>query len=137
LAICACFAAALVPTIAGRRIARRRRLKIQTKFKGDEMNRDLFSIGVPFLAGGIVFLLLCFGTGIVTASSTSRMNVAMARVDERATMCFDAATAHILTSGGQVGGPASSALAEQFFTTSGDKRTDTLVQEQCRKKLGA
>jgi hypothetical protein len=100
-------------------------------------DRDWFLIGVPFVAGGIVFLLLCFGTGIVTATSTSRTNVAMARVDERAIICFDAATAYLSTPDGQLHPPERAALAAQFLTASGDKRTDTLVGEACRKKLGA
>ena len=101
------------------------------------MKKDLFLIGVPFVAGGVVFLLLAFGTGIVTTTSTSRINIAMARVDERATMCFDAASAYLLTRGAEPNGPTNASLAEQFFTTSGDKRTDTLVREECQKRLGA
>ena len=101
------------------------------------MKKDWFLLGVPFVAGGIVFLLAAYLTGIVTPTSTSRMNVAMARVDERATMCFDAATAFLSA---QVPGTAvlaSATLAEQFLSASGDKRTDTLVREQCQKKLEA
>jgi hypothetical protein len=100
-------------------------------------DRDWFMLGVPFVAGGIVFLLLCFGTGIITATSTSRANLAMARIDERATICFDAATAFLSTPDGQLNPPATQALAEQILTASGDKRTDTLVGEASRKKLGA
>ena len=100
------------------------------------MQKDLFSIGVPFIGGGVVFLLLAFGTGIVTATSTSRMDIAMARVDERATMCFDAATAFLATAEGQAVGTVKREFAEQFFVASGDRRTDTLVQDECRKKLG-
>jgi hypothetical protein len=103
----------------------------------EKQHKDLFLIGVPFLAGGVVFLLVAFATGLVTASSTSRANVAMARVDERATMCFDAATAYLATAQGQADGPITRALAEQFSIASGDARTDTLVQEACRKKLDA
>jgi hypothetical protein len=101
------------------------------------MNKDLFSIGVPFVAGGVVFLLLAFGTGIITATSTSRTNIALARVDERALMCFDAASAYLLAHGADANGATHATLAEQFLATSGDKRTDTLVREACQKKLGA
>jgi hypothetical protein len=105
---------------------------------GVEMNkdhRDLFLIGVPFVAGGIVFLLVAFATGLVTTTSASRTNIAMARIDERATMCFDAATAFLSTEGSGTSTPTNAALAEQFFATSGDKRTDTLVRERCQKML--
>lgn len=98
------------------------------------MKKDVFEVGVPFIAGGVVFLLLAAGTGIITTSGTSRTDVAAARINERATMCFDAATAHLNASGQQAGQTAA-ALAQEFAIASGDKRTDTLVQEECRKKL--
>jgi hypothetical protein len=100
-----------------------------------KMDRDFLSIGVPFVAGGAVFLLIAFATGIVTLGGTSRTDVAAARIDERATICFDAATAHLNASGKQAGQTAA-ALAQEFTITSGDKGTDALVQEECRKKLG-
>ena len=98
-------------------------------------DRDRFLIGVPFIGGGVIFLLLAFGSGIITATNTARANVALARIDERATICFDAATAYLSTPDGQGQAPASADLVAQFVTASGDKRTDTMVGEACRKKL--
>jgi hypothetical protein len=99
-------------------------------------DRDLFSIGVPFVAGGVVALLLGFGSGMFTATSTSLMNVSSARVDERATICFEAVSAYLLTADGQLQEAAARALLpERFLIASGDKRTDTRVKEECRKKL--
>jgi hypothetical protein len=102
----------------------------------EEPRKDLFSIGVPFVAGGVVFLLLAFGTGIITATSTARMSASLARIDERASMCFDAATAFLATAQGQAAGPITREFAEKFSIASGNRTTDTMVQDQCRKKLG-
>jgi hypothetical protein len=105
---------------------------------GVEMNkdhRDLFLLGVPFVAGGIVCLLAAFATGLITTTSAARTDIAMARIDERATICFEAATAFLSTESSGTSVPTNAALAEQFFATSGDKRTDTLIRERCQKML--
>jgi hypothetical protein len=104
--------------------------------KDKDNKRDLFSIGVPFVAGGVVALLIGFSTGMFTATSTSLANVVSARVDERATICFEAVSAYLLTPDGQIQEAAARALLPaQFLIASGDKRTDTRVKEECRKKL--
>ena len=58
------------------------------------MKKDLFTLGVPFVAGGIVFLLAGFTTGLMTTSSDARLGAQNARVDARASICQKAATAH-------------------------------------------
>jgi hypothetical protein len=103
------------------------------------MKKSLFDLGVPFLAGGVLFLLTAYGTGLVTASNTARENVAAARIDERAVMCQEAAVAYLAHKAEQTPVAAATdlpkALAEQFFVATGDARRDRMVLEECTRKL--
>jgi hypothetical protein len=105
------------------------------------MKKNLFDLGVPFAAGGVVFLLATFASGSITATSTAQMNVAKARIDERATICQDAAKTVLAEStqamdfSGVQGKKRRDALAMDFVIPSGDARTDRLVLEECSKRL--
>ena len=107
------------------------------------MNRDLFEVIVPFAAGGIVLLLLGFASGLITTTSSARSDVAMARIDERATICHEAAMASLAEATepvdftGMEGRQRRNALASDFVIASGDDRTDRLVLEECSKRLDA
>jgi hypothetical protein len=103
------------------------------------MKKSLFDLGVPFLAGGVVSLLGAYGAGLITATSTARMNIAEARIDERATMCHAAAVAYLAeqTTARVAGFAGSNALAEQFVVATGDASIDRMVREACSKKLSA
>ena len=106
-------------------------------------NRPYFEVGVPFLAGGVVFLLIAYVTGAMTAVNTANANVAAARIDERAIICQEAAVAYLAqkpdqTPGGVAGAEAADlrkALAEQFYVASGDVSRDRTGREECSKKL--
>ena len=56
------------------------------------VKQSLFEVAVPFLAGGIVFLLVGFGTGLIGTTGASNINIAAARVN---------GTRHILCRGGK------------------------------------
>lgn len=109
------------------------------------MRKSLFDLGVPFLGGGVIFLLVAFGTGAITATNTSTANVAMARIDERAAMCQEAALAYLAETGKQVPADRSGteardltkALADKFFLTTGDVTKDKMIKEACSSKLNA
>ncbi len=100
------------------------------------MKTPYFDVGVPFVAGGVVFMLIAYGTGLMTASNTASADVAAARIDERAVMCQEAAAAHLAQ---QAGAPAAAgqakALAEQFYISSGDITKDRAGREECSRKL--
>jgi hypothetical protein len=106
------------------------------------MNRPYFDMGVPFLAGGVVFLLVAYLTGAMTATNTANANVAAARIDERAIMCQEAAVAYLTHKAEQTpAGVAADAadlpkaLAEQFYVASGDISKDRAGREECTRKL--
>lgn len=100
------------------------------------MDRDYFQIGVPFLAGGIVFMLVAYGTGLMTASNTARADVLAARIDERASMCQEAAVAYLAqNAGGPGAAEQAKALAEQFYVATGDVNNDRAGREECSRKL--
>ena len=105
------------------------------------MKKDLFDLGVPFLGGGVVFLLATFASGAITATSTAQLNVAKARIDERATICQDAAMTVLAEStqpmdfSGVEGKKRRDSLAMDFVIPSGDARTDRLVLQECSKRL--
>jgi hypothetical protein len=105
------------------------------------MKKDLFDLGVPFAAGGVVFLLAAFASGAVTATNTSQLNVAKARIDERATICQEAAMTVLAEAtqptdfSGVEGKKRRDALAMDFVIPSGDDRTDRLVLDECSKRL--
>jgi hypothetical protein len=105
------------------------------------MKRDLFDLGVPFAAGGVVFLLGAFASGAVTPTNIAQLNVAMARVDERATICQEAAMTVLAEAtqtddfSGLAGKKRRDALAMDFVIPSGDARTDRLVLDECSKRL--
>jgi hypothetical protein len=102
------------------------------------VKQGLFEIAVPFLAGGIVFLLIGFGTGIIGTIGSSNINIAAARVDERATFCVAAAQV-VLERTGESVDAMDTAQKRTFVATlippSEDKRSDTLVMEQCADRL--
>jgi hypothetical protein len=100
------------------------------------MKTPYFDIGVPFIAGGIVFMLIAYGTGLMTASNTAKANVAAARIDERAVMCQAAAVAYLAqNAGGPGAADQAKALAEQFYVSSGDVSKDRAGREECSRKL--
>jgi hypothetical protein len=105
------------------------------------MKTPYFDVGVPFIAGGVVFLLIAYGTGLMTAANTARANVAAARIDERAIICQEAAIAYLAEKAGNPSGVTSAeaeqrkALAEQFYVSSGDVSKDRAGREECSKKL--
>jgi hypothetical protein len=102
------------------------------------MKTPYFDVGVPFLAGGVVFLLIAYGTGAMTAVNTANANVAAARIDERAIMCQEAAVAYLAQKSGiPAAGEADmpKALAEQFYVASGDVSKDRAGREECSRKL--
>jgi hypothetical protein len=104
------------------------------------MKKSLFELGVPFIAGGVIFMLAAYGTGLMTASNTARANVAAARIDERAVMCQEAAVAYLAQKAEQTPGAAAAVpkvLAEQFLVASGDAGKDRMVLEECARKLSA
>ncbi len=104
------------------------------------MKKEIFPIAVPFIAGGIVFALFAMATGIVTPTSTSEKNIALARIDERATICFDAATAQMAAAEVVAAGVTQTVkqvVAADFVSASGDRQTDTMVREACQRKLNA
>ena len=105
------------------------------------MKRNLFDVTVPFTAGGVVFLLLAFASGIVTPTNSARSDVAMARIDERATICHEAAMTVLAEAtqpqdfSGIKGRQLRDSLARDFVIPSGDARTDRRVLEECSKRL--
>lgn len=104
------------------------------------MKKEIFPIAVPFIAGAIVFGLFAMATGIVTPTSTSDRNIALARIDERAMICFDAATAHMAAAETVAAGvtpTVKQAVAADFISASGDRQTDSMVREACQRKLDA
>jgi hypothetical protein len=108
------------------------------------MKSDLFTLGVPFVAGGIVFLLAGFGSGLVTTSSDARLSAQNARDDARANICEKAATAHFAEIGekmpdfeGMTGRDERKALAADFLVSSGDEKIDRLALESCSEKLAS
>jgi hypothetical protein len=105
------------------------------------MKKNLFDLGVPFAAGGVVFLLATFASGSITATSTAQMNVAKARIDERATICQEAAMTVLAEStqptdfSGLPGKKLRDSLAMDFVIPSGDAQKDRLVLQECSKRL--
>jgi hypothetical protein len=100
------------------------------------MKTPYFDIGVPFVAGGIVFMLIAYGTGLMTASNTARADVVAARIDERAIMCQEAAIAYLAQKAGGTGAAdQAKALAEQFYVATGDVNNDRAGREECSRKL--
>ena len=97
------------------------------------MKTPYFEVGVPFVAGGVVFMLIAYGTGLMTASNTAKADVAAARIDERAVMCQEAAVAHL--AGAPAAADQTRALAEQFYISSGDVTKDRAGREECSRKL--
>jgi hypothetical protein len=110
-----------------------------------EVKRDFFDIGVPFLSGGVVFLLGLYGLGMITPTNVARDRLAQALVNDRATLCQQAALTHLATVGdttplnatGMAAREMRDALAAEFFTESGDVVRDRLVREACSQKLNA
>ncbi len=105
---------------------------------GNFVRQDAFEFGVPFLAGGIVSLLVGFGTGLIGTTGSSDINIAAARVNERATFCVAAAQAVLKRTGESV--EAMDTAKKRTFVAalippSEDKRSDTLVMEQCANRL--
>ena len=105
---------------------------------GNFVRQDAFEFAVPFLAGGIVSLLVGFGTGLIGTTGSSDINIAAARVNERATFCVAAAQAVLERTGESV--EALDTAKKRTFVTalippSDDKRSDTLVMEQCADRL--
>jgi hypothetical protein len=100
------------------------------------MKTPYFDIGVPFVAGGIVFMLIAYGTGLMTASNTASADVAAARIDERAIMCQEAAVAYLAqNAGGPGAADQAKALAEQFYVATGNVNNDRAGREECSRKL--
>jgi hypothetical protein len=100
------------------------------------MKTPYFEVGVPFVAGGVVFMLIAYSTGLMTASNTARADVAAARIDERALMCQEAAVAYLAQNAGGAGAAdQAKALAEQFYISSGDVSKDRAGREECSRKL--
>ena len=106
------------------------------------MKKDLFTLGVPFVAGGIVFLLAGFTTGLMTTSSDARLGAQNARVDARANICQEAATAHFAEIGeampdfeGMAGREQRDAVAAEFLISSGNESIDRLALKSCSEKL--
>ena len=58
-------------------------------------NRDYFEVGVPFIGGGVVFLLVFYLLGLMVPSNVARSTVTAALVHERAVLCHKAAVAYI------------------------------------------
>jgi hypothetical protein len=105
------------------------------------MKKDVFDVAVPFTAGGVIFLLLAFTSGIVTPTDSARSDVAMARIDERATICHEAAMTVLAEStqpqdfSGFGGRQLRDSLARDFVIPSGDAGTDRLVLQECSNRL--
>ncbi len=110
-----------------------------------KLKNPVFDIGLPFLGGGVVILLSFYGLGWITPTNTARNNVEAARIDERASVCQQAAIAHlaevgdirVLNETGVLAREMRDALAEEFVLESGDAVKDRLVREACSSKLGA
>jgi putative Ca2+/H+ antiporter (TMEM165/GDT1 family) len=108
-------------------------------------NRDYFEIGVPFLAGGVVFLLGFYLLGLIVPANVARNTVTAALVHERAVLCHKAAIAYIAEVGdktdfkaaGMAAREARDALAAKFTIESDDVKNDRLVRDACRDMLGA
>jgi hypothetical protein len=90
---------------------------------------------VPFVAGGVVFMLIAYGTGLMTASNTARADVVAARIDERAIMCQEAAVAYLAQNAGAGAADQAKALAEQFYVATGNVNNDRAGREECSRKL--
>ncbi len=109
------------------------------------MKKDLFNLGVPFLGGGVSFLLALYGLGLITPTNIARDQLALALVDDRATQCQQAVLAHNVAVGdttplngtGMLAREMRDALAAEFFTESGDVVRDRLVRASCSQKLSA
>jgi hypothetical protein len=100
------------------------------------MKTPYFEVGVPFVAGGVVFMLIAYGTGLMTASNTARANVVAARIDERAIMCQEAAVAYLAqNAGGPGAAEQAKVLAEQFYVATGNVNNDRAGREECSRKL--
>jgi hypothetical protein len=109
------------------------------------LKRDLFDVGVPFFGGGVVFLLGLYGLGMITPTSVAQDRLAQALVNDRATLCQQAALAHLADAGdttplnatGMAAREMRDELAAAFFTESGDLVRDRLVRAACSQKLNA
>ena len=105
------------------------------------MKKDVFDVGIPFAAGGVVFLLAAFASGIVTPTQSAQSDVAMARINERATICHEAAMTVLAEAtqpqdfSGIGGRQLRDSVARDFVIPSGDAGTDRLVLEECSKRL--
>jgi hypothetical protein len=102
------------------------------------VRQAVFDVAVPFIAGGIVFLLVGFGTGVIGTTGSSNINITAARVNERATFCVAAAQVALERTGENVEAMDTSqkrTLVEALIPPSEDRRSDTLVKEQCADRL--
>lgn len=109
------------------------------------VNRDYFEVGVPFVGGGVVFLLGFYLLGLIVPANVARSDLASALVHDRAVLCHQAVVAHLaqtgdttdLTAAGMASRETREALAAKFTVESGDAVKDRLVRDACRDMLGA
>lgn len=108
------------------------------------MKKDIFPIAVPFLGGGVVFLLVAFTSGVMVTATDARNTALAARVDARASICREAAMAHYAGLGeampdftGMAGRQTRDGVAADFLVASGNQTIDRLALQSCSEKLAA
>jgi hypothetical protein len=109
------------------------------------MQKDYFDIGVPFVAGGVVFLLAFYLLGLIVPANVAWEQVTSAVVHDRAISCHKAVVAHLAEIGDttdlKVTGMESRAmrdeLAAEFTVDTDDVSRDRLVRQACSEMLNA